>query len=256
MILAVNIGNSHITLGAMENRRVIFSEQISTNALKTDLEYAIDLMQAFSLHDIPTEKIEAVMIACVVPELPPIFEAAVKRVFDKRTVFIRPQLQSVIPIDIDDPKSLGANLLADAVAAVDILEPPIILIDMGTATSIGVIDINGVYIGGAIMPGLQSSIYALSGNTSALPRIQLMGPATSLATNTEDAMKGGAIYGNAGMIDRMISRIEAELGTPAHYIATGHLSSLIMPYLKHDVPVDENLSLKGLYILYEKEVRI
>lgn len=255
MILAVNIGNSHITLGAMTDGQVLFSEQISTNAMKTDLEYIIDLTQACLLHGIGVNDIEAVMVANVVPEITPIFETAVTRVFNRRPVFIRPRLQSVLPIEMDDPNSLGANLLADAVAALTLLEPPIILIDMGTATSIGVIDHRGVYIGGAIMPGLQSSINALSGNTAALPRIRLTGPVTPIGITTEGAMTGGAVYGNAGMIDRMISRMEAELGYPAHYIATGHLSALLMPYLRHTVRVEEDLPLKGLYTLYEKEVR-
>ncbi len=262
MILTVNIGNSHITFGCMEKDRAVFLERVSTNLKKTDLEYAVDIYNAFRLHGVDVTVPEGGIISSVVPQLTAILQASVARVFSFTPMIVRAADTHMLKIAIDDPKELGSNLVVNAVAVREEYGAPAVIIDMGTATVIGIIDNEGTFLGTAILPGLQSSVDALSGGTAQLPPISPEKAVTALGRSTVECMNGGVVYGNAGMIDAIITRMTDELRElegdafrEPVIVATGKYSSVPAPFLRHPVIVDEFLSLKGLTLIYygEKE---
>lgn len=264
MILTVNIGNSHITIGCMEKERAVFLERISTNLKKTDLEYAMDIYNAFQLHGIDVSAPEGSIVSSVVPELTSIMKAAIERIFSFSPMIVRAADTHMLKIAIDDPKELGSNLVVNAVAVTAEYGAPAIIIDMGTATVIGITDHEGTFLGTAILPGLKSSLDALSGGTAQLPPIDPEHAVTALGRNTVDCMNGGAVYGSAGMIDAIITRMTGELKVlegdafkKPVIVATGKYAPIPAPFLRHPVIVDEFLSLKGLTLIYygEKEAQ-
>ena len=161
-------------------------------------------------------------------------------------------IRSDLTVQSDDPATLGSDLLVAAVGALDIYQPPLIIIDMGTATTVTVVDADGAFRGGAIIPGVQLSLSALASNTSLLPSISLDAPPKAIGTNTVDCMKSGSILGTALLLDGMIDRMEAELGQKATVVATGGLARCIVPICQHEILLNEDLLLNGLAVLYEK----
>ena len=161
-------------------------------------------------------------------------------------------LKTGLNILIDNPAQLGSDLVVDAVAAIAAYPKPIMIFDMGTATTLSVIDSKGNYLGGMIIPGISLALEALSSRTSQLPRIRLDTPKKLIGSNTIDCMKSGTIYGNASMLDGIIDRVEKELGESPTVVATGGLSRSIVPYCERKIICDDNLMLKGLFILYQK----
>ena len=188
----------------------------------------------------------------MVPELKQVLQLAVKMVTGKMPLLVTLDLDTGLKIDMDAPNSLGADLLVDAVAAIAKYPKPIIIFDMGTATTLSVIDENGTYIGGMIMPGLRLGVDALAARTSQLPRVSLEAPERLIGKNTVDCIKAGAIYGNAGMLDGLIDRVEEELGKTPTVIATGGLIGEIVPHCKRKLIFDKHLMLWGLLTLYER----
>ena len=158
-------------------------------------------------------------------------------------------------VGIDNPSQMGADLVAGAVAALDAHEPPVIIIDMGTATTITVIGPNSRLLGGAILPGAAVSLEALSGAASLLPRISLDAPKRAIGSGTVECMKSGAVFGAACAIDGMIERMEAELGGSAALVATGGLAGRIIPYCRHDIEIDDYMLLRGLSLIWERNRR-
>ena len=155
-------------------------------------------------------------------------------------------------IIMDNPKAVGSDMIVDAVAAIKEYPKPIIIIDMGTATTMSVVDKSGNYIGGVILPGLKVSLNSLSGKTAQLPYISLEEPGNVIGKNTIDCMRSGIIYGNVAQLDGLIDRMEAELGQKTSVVATGGLAKLIAPMCRHKIVYDDALLLKGLLILYRK----
>lgn len=252
MILAIDVGNTNIVIGCMEHEKVVFTARYSTDRNKTEDEYAIMLMNMFDIHKIDPSGIEGGIISSVVPDLKKVLRLACERVTGKTPLVVSHDMEIGFPIKIDNPATLGSDLIVDAVAALANYAKPILIFDMGTATTLSVIDESGAYIGGIIMPGMQLSMDALSLRTSQLPRISLEAPNEIVGKNTIDCMKSGAIYGNASMIDGLIDRIEEDLGQKTTVLATGGLIGEVAPYCKHPVIVEPDLMLLGLSILYEK----
>lgn len=253
MILAIDIGNTNIVLGCMEEEEILFTARYSTDRAKTEDEYALMLMDMFKFHDIFPDQIEGAIISSVVPELKTVFQLAVKEVTGKHPLIVSASLNTDLKIKIDNNNQLGSDLVVNAVAACAKYPKPIMIFDMGTATTLSVIDVQGAYIGGMIIPGLRLSVDALSAQTSQLPRISLDPPEQLIGTNTINCMKAGAIYGSAAMLDGVIDRVEEALGgQPFSVIATGGLISEVLPYCKRKIIYDSNLMLQGLHILYEK----
>ena len=255
MILTIDIGNTGITLGGFENDESVFVSHLSSDCTKTDDEYSILITDVLKLYDVDKNKIDGVIIASVVPPLNPIIKKSVQFLFGTEPLFVGPGIKSGIGIRCDAPSSVGADLIAASVAAFYLYNSPALIIDIGTATKMTVVDSKGTFIGTSIIPGVLMGLNALADGTAQLPKISLEPTDKVIAKNTTDCMRSGVIYGNASMIDGMIDRIKEEIGEELSVYATGGMASFIIPYCKHDITVDENLVLKGLNILYKKNLK-
>ena len=252
MILVIDVGNTNIVIGGIEKEKILFQARYNTDRAKTEDEYTLMFMEMFRLENISPGEIEGGIISSVVPELRKILQLAVKKLTGKCLMILSAELDIDLEINMDIPGHLGSDQVADAVAALAKYPTPILIFDMGTATTLSVIDKKGIYLGGMIIPGLKLSVESLYSKTSLLPRISLDAPPQLIGKNTTNCMKAGAIYGNAAMMDGLIDRMEEELGEKATVIATGGLICEIVPYCKREVIVDKDLILHGMQMIYEK----
>lgn len=250
MILALDVGNTNIVIGCIDNGEIVFDGRLATNSAKTDMELAVLLKNILTLNKIDISSLEGSIISSVVPPINQALKNAVKLVTGKEPITISGC--EGLKVDLDDPTQLGDDLVVGAVTVLNDFEPPVIMIDMGTATTIFVIDKTGTYIGGAIIPGLMVSQNALTKTASLLPSISLETPKSVIGKNTIDAMQSGAILGYASMIDGMIDKIDAELGEKSTVVATGGLSKCIIENCNHDIVYDKDLLLRGLWLIYQK----
>lgn len=256
MILAIDMGNTNIVIGCIDSERTWFVERLTTSHDKTGTEYAINIKNILEIHQIKPAQIEGAILSSVVPPLNAAISSAVKKILGYHPMLVSSGIKTGMNILMDNPKTVGSDMIVDAVAAIREYPAPIIIIDMGTATTMSVVDRAGNYIGGVILPGLYVSLDSLSSKTAQLPSISLDIPKKVIGKNTVDCMRSGAMYGNAGMIDGIIERMEDELGETATVIATGGLSRFVVPLCRHKITYDETLLLKGLLILYKKNVTV
>ena len=252
MILAIDIGNTNIVAGCIKDGQILFSERISTDLSRTSLEYAIAFLSAMQLHGQDPRDVEGCVIASVVPPLNSLMEEAIPKITNVRPMIVRPGIKTGLNILMDNPAQVGADLIVAAVAGIAQYPCPQVLIDMGTATTITVIDKNKNYTGGMILPGLRVSLDSLTSRTSQLPRIGLDAPKLLIGKNTVDCMKSGVLYGTASSMDGMIDRIQDELGEKVTAIATGGLAASIVPLCRYQIILDDDLILKGLNLIYER----
>jgi len=250
MILALDIGNTHIVMGCMEGRDIRYLCRMATNRLTTGAEYAVTISRLLEFAHI--DAFDGAIISSVVPQVTRSLSEAVKMLSGIEPMVVGPDIRSDLTVRLDDPATLGSDLLVAAVGALDIYQPPLILVDMGTATTVTVVDADGAFRGGAIIPGVQLSLSALASHTSLLPSISLDAPPRAIGTNTVDCMKSGSILGTALLLDGMIDRMESELGQQATVVATGGLARCIVPICTHEILLNEDLLLYGLAVLYEK----
>lgn len=254
MILAIDMGNTNIVIGCIAEEKIIFEERLCTNLSETELEYAIGIKTVLELHDVEPQDVEGAIISSVVPPLTMIVKEAVKKTTGREALIVAPGMKTGLNILTDNPKALGADLIVDSVAGIREYGFPLIIIDMGTATTVSVIDRESNYMGGLIIPGLKVSLESLVNRTSQLPRIGLDAPDKVIGRNTVDCMKSGILIGSASMLDGLIDRIYGELGYQPKVIATGGLAKTVIPLCRHEIEVDDGLLLKGLYILYKKNI--
>ena len=252
MILAVDIGNTNIVIGCMEKEKVYFVERVSTNISKTELEYVVEFKTLLDLYQIKVGEITGSIIASVVPPLTNIVKAAMEKLLHNVPLVVGPGVKTGLNILMDHPGQVGSDLIVNAVAGLKYYGAPIIIIDMGTATTISVVDEKKNYVGGMILPGVKVSLESLVNRTSQLPRISLEAPKKIIGKNTIDCMKSGIIMGQASSMDGMIERIWEEMGCQAAVVATGGLAGCIIPYCKKKIICDNELTLKGLNIIYRK----
>lgn len=250
MILAIDVGNTNIVLGVMKNEKIVFSGRLSTNINETDEEYAMKIHSFLRLHNL--FDIEGAIISSVVPALVGTLKKAVKLITGVNALVVGPGIKTGLSIEIDDPATLGADLVVGAVAAKEKYPHPTIIFDLGTATTGTVINAKGACIGGMIAAGVKSSINALSTGTAQLPQISITAPTKVIGTNTVDCMKSGAVIGAAVMLDGFVDRFEKELGQKATIVVTGGLGKSIVKNCTHEMIIDENLLLDGLRIIYYK----
>ena len=255
MILAVDIGNTNVVLGCMEDDKILFLERMATDRRATDMEYLVRIRSVLKYRGIDPAALEGAIICSVVPIVTMNIRPAVEQLIGKKTLVVGPGLKTGLRINIDNPGALGADRVADAVAAVNHYPVPLITIDMGTATTVGVVDETKTFIGGMIVPGVMVSLNALAGGTAQLPHISLDPPKHAIGRNTVECMQNGIIYHNAAGVDGMIERIEAQMGKKCTVVITGGLSTVIAPHCKHEMIHDPELLLKGLMILYRKNAR-
>ena len=255
MILAIDMGNTNIEVGCIEGKKILFSERISTDIRKTEMEYAVILRTIVELHDCNPDDVTGGIISSVVPPLTHIIKQAVRMVFHFSPMVVGAGLKTGLNIKMDNPASVGADLVVDSVAGMYEYGAPLIIIDMGTATTITALNKNSDYIGGVIIPGLRVSLESLVSQTSQLPRISLGSPRHCIGKNTIECMKSGLIFGEASRIDGMIDRFFDELGFETKVVATGGLAKIIIPNCRHDIILDNELMMKGLRHIYEKNIK-
>ncbi len=252
MILAIDIGNTNIVLGCCDNEQVLFRERTSTNRTATDLEYAVMIRAALDIHGLDRKDITGAVMSSVVPSVTNTLKLAVEKYCGVKPLVVGPGIKTGLSILIDNPAQLGSDLVVDAVAGVHEYPAPMIIVDMGTATTFSVIDKNKNYLGGLITTGMAVSTDALISRTSQLPRFSFDVPKKVVGTNTVDCLKSGIMYANAAAIDGIADRIEAELGEPCTVIATGGLAGLVAPLCRRKLILDDDLLLKGLMLIYQK----
>ena len=252
MLLTIDIGNTNIVLGGFLDDKLMFTSRISTNARKTDSEYATKIKSILTLYEVDRNEVSGAIISSVVPPLTKTVVNAVKMVYGVEALVVGPGIKTGINLLADNPAQVGADLICGCVAAYNLYSSPVLIIDMGTATKMMIVDEQACLGGASIIPGVELSLKALAGGTAQLPQISLEAPKRVMGRNTVDCMKSGIVFGNAAMIDGMIDRIEEEMGYKPEIVATGGLSKAIIPYCKHKITMDDDLILKGLQIIYKK----
>lgn len=255
MILAIDIGNSNIVLGCIREGKILFEARMATDRIKTADQYCAELKTMLGLFDVVPADIEGSIVSSVVPLVQQVIVRAVERLTGKPCLTVGPGLKTGLNIKIDNPAQAGSDLIVGAVAAIEAYGAPVCIIDLGTATTICVVDREGAFRGGAIAPGVMLSLNALSGGTAQLPGISLEQPRRAIGSNTVDSMRSGLLLGSAAMLDGMLERMEAELGYALPVVATGGLAKAIVPLCRRDMVIDENLLLTGLYLLYQKNTQ-
>ena len=254
MILAVDIGNSNIVIGGVKEDKIVFKARIRTDSTKTSDEYCVDLKILLDVHHVDTAQIEGSILASVVPQVLNSMKTAIRKLTGKEPLVVGPGLKTGLQIRIENPNQAGADLVAAAVAALKVYPAPLIVVDMGTATTMTVLDSTGAMIGGCIAPGVKIALDALTERTALLPGLQLDQPKRVIGRNTTDCMRSGVMLGAACMIDGMVDRMEAELGSTAAVVATGSIAKFVVPMCKRPVIYDKDLLLKGLAILYRENI--
>lgn len=258
MLLTVDISNSYITLGGYRKKggqlenALCFMARLVTDSRRTGDQYAVELRQILQLYEISPREIEDVIIASVVPDLNTTFGEAVKKNTGKMPLFVGPGVKTGLNIRIDNPAQLGADLVAGAVATLAKYPLPCIVFDLGTATTVSVLDRQGNFIGGMICPGVSLTLHSLASNTALLPHVGVEKPGKVIGTNTIHSMQSGAVYGTAAMIDGIVQRIEQELQSHATLVATGSLAEIVVPACLREIQICGPLLLEGLKLIYLK----
>ena len=252
MLLAIDMGNTNITLGVYDGQELRFVFRIATDIARMRDQYAADMLAFFRLHELEAQQFEGAIVSSVVPLLDRTVCDAVEMITGKRPLLVGPGTKTGINIRIDNPAQLGADLLVGAVAAVSKFGSPCVVWDLGTATTVSVVGENNTFLGGAIMAGVATAVKSLVSNASLLFDVSMEAPKSVIGANTTSCMQSGCIYGTAAMIDGMNRRIFNELGYETPIVVTGGLARDILPHCQGRLYYDDNLLLEGLRIIYEK----
>ena len=254
MLLAIDVGNSNTSVGLFDKgKNLRFLASLDTDSRKTADQISVDLMNLFALYHFSYSDVSGAILCSVVPPLNFMMEKALTRLLGRPPMTVGPGVKTGLNIRLTVQTQVGADIVADAVAALEKFTPPIITIDMGTATTITVVDKGNAYIGGVIIPGIRVSAEALSNRAAQLPGIQLDRPGRVIGRNTVESMRSGIMYGAAATMDGMIERIEEELGRPVnHVLATGGIAQFVAPLCRRELKLERDLLLKGLNIIYHK----
>ena len=255
MILTVDIGNSNIVLGGVQDDQIVFEARLRTEPTKTSDQYTLDIKNLMEVYGVSVKEIEGAIIASVVPQVLNSFQTAIKKLTGKTALVVGPGLKTGLNIKLENPGQTGADLVVADVAALREHKPPMIVIDMGTATTMSVLDETGAHIGGCIIPGVKISLDALTDRTALLPGLQLDQPKRAIGRNTIDAMRSGIMMGAACMLDGMVERMEAELGSKCTVVVTGGIARFIVPMCRTPMIYDKDLIIKGLAALYKDNKR-
>lgn len=255
MILTIDIGNANITFGGVEEDSILFVSRMNTDRVKTSDQYCIELKMLMEVNRVDLEKIQGAIIASVVPPVLNSLKSAVRKLSGIEPLVVGPGLKTGLNIQIENPIQTGADIVAACVAALQSYQPPMIIIDMGTATTMTVLNEKGALIGGSISPGVKMSLDALTDRTALLPGLQLDKPDHVIGHNTTDSMRSGMMIGNACMLDGMIERFEQELGQHCTVVATGGIGRFVTPLCTHHIIYDRDLLIKGLAVLYRENSR-
>ena len=255
MILTIDIGNSNIVLGGVEGDAIVFEARLRTETTKTSDQYCVDLKILLDVYGFQAGDVEGAIIASVVPQVLNSLQTAVKKLTGKQSLVVGPGLKTGLDIRLENPNQTGADLVVGCVAALREHKPPMIVVDMGTATTMVVLDDKGALVGGCICPGVKISLDALTERTALLPGLQLDQPKKAIGRNTIDCMRSGIMMGTACMLDGMVERMEAELGSKTTVIATGGIAKFVIPMCRTPMLYDKDLLIKGLATLYRENKR-
>ena len=252
MLLAIDIGNTNIVIGGIEDDQIRFEARIATDHIKTSDQYGVEIKNLLDFFGVPLSQVEDCIISSVVPPVFNSVRTGLVKLTGLTPMVVGPGIKTGLNIRMDDPSSVGSDRIVIAVAALQQYAPPLTLVDMGTATTIEVVDCGNTYLGGCIIPGVRVSAEALSSHASQLPGIQLDKPRRVIGKNTVECMRSGIMYGAAAMLDGMLDRIEEELGKPTTVVGTGGIAQFVVPLCKREIKLEKNLLLKGLNLLYKK----
>jgi type III pantothenate kinase len=256
VIFVLDAGNTNIVLGIFDGDNLLVQWRIGTDPKRTADEYGVQVLNLFSMNDMNIKDIDGVIISSVVPNIMYSVEHMIRKYFDLKPIVVGPGVKTGINIKYDNPKSVGADRIVNAVAAHEIYKSSLIIIDFGTATTFCAVTRKGNYLGGAICPGLKISSDALVEKAAKLPRIELIKPPTIICKNTITSMQAGIVYGYIGQVDYIVNKIKKEimeLGELEPYVvATGGLASMIADESDTINEINRNLTLIGLKIIYDK----
>jgi type III pantothenate kinase len=252
MLLAIDVGNTNIVYGLFEGEKLVHKFRVESVRGRTSDEYAVALRALLEMNGLAPNRVDSAVLACVVPPLTDPMLHLVKGMFGLEAIVVGPGIRTGMAILIENPREVGADRIADAVAGYDRAKGGVIVVDFGTSTNFDVVTPRGEYLGGVLAPGLQISADALFTRAAKLSRVEIAKPPRVVGRNTVHAMQSGIVYGYVGLVDGLVDRILGELGYACTVIATGGLASLIAPLSRTIALVDDELTLVGLRILYDR----
>jgi type III pantothenate kinase len=254
MLLVIDVGNTNTVLGIYAGRESQGHWRLSTNRTYTADEYGILIRNLLSLDGLPSAAIKHIMIASVVPPLNGVLEEMASKYFRLRPLFLGPGTRTGMPVRYDNPQEVGADRIANSVAAFEKYGGPCIVVDFGTAITFDVVSEKGEYLGGVIAPGLGISAEALFQRAARLPRVDIREPQSVIGTNTVASMQSGLFYGAVGLVDGILDRLSVALGKHVRMVATGGQAALVASASKHKLPVEPSITLEGLRIVHERHL--
>ena len=255
MLLVTDIGNTNIVFGGIEEGKILFQARIATDRRKSSDQYAMTVLKLLKVYDVDPETIGDCIISSVVPPVLNSVRTGLKKILNLNPMVVGPGLKTGLNIRVDDPAHVGSDRIVAAVGALLEHEAPLILLDMGTATTLEVVGRGNTYLGGCIIPGVRTALDGLVSQTAQLPSISLEKPQKVIGSGTVECLRSGVLYGAAAMIDGMLERIEEELGEKATVLATGGIAPLVVPLCRREIRLEDDLLLRGLAVIYEKNCR-
>lgn len=252
MLLAIDIGNTNLVIGCFRDDKILFKARIATDRTRTSDQYGVEIKNMLEAYGVNRTDIKDCIISSVVPPVFNSVRTGVIKIIGKQPMVVGPGLKTGLNIHVDVPSQVGSDRIVIAVAALAEYKAPMLLLDLGTATTIEAVEPDNIYMGGVIFPGVRVSLDALTSRAAQLPGISLDQPKQVIGKNTVDCMRSGMMYGTAAMIDGLIERMEEELGHRCTLIATGGLAQFITPLCKREIILEKDLLLKGLNIIYKK----
>lgn len=255
MLLATDIGNTNIVFGGIDGEEILFHARIATDRGKSSDQYAMTILKLLAVYGVDPGQITDCIISSVVPPVLNAVKTGLEKLFSIRPMVVGAGLKTGLNIRVDNPAQVGSDRIVAAVGALADHQAPLILVDMGTATTIEVVGRNNSYLGGCIMPGVRTALDGMVSHCAQLPGISLEMPEKTIGTNTVDCLRSGVLCGAAAMLDGMIGRIEEELGERAQVLATGGIAPLVVPLCRRDIRLEDDLILKGLLVIYRKNAR-
>jgi type III pantothenate kinase len=252
MLLVIDVGNTNTVLGVYVGSNLRGHWRLSTSREQTADEYGILIRNLLALDGMQAGSVKHMMVASVVPPLNGLLEEMAAKYFHLKPVFLGPGTRTGMAIHYDNPQDVGADRIANAVAAFEKLGGPCIVVDFGTAVTFDVVSAKGEYMGGVIAPGIGVAAEALFQRAARLPRVEIREPEHVIGSNTIGSMQSGLYYGAIGLVDGLLDRLFAVLGKGCKVVATGGQALLVAAASKYKLPVDASLTLEGLRIIYER----
>ncbi len=252
MLLAVDVGNTHTVLGLYDGTRLAHDFRVESSKGRTADELLVLLLTLLDVSRVPRTEVEHTIIASVVPALTDVVALAARRGFGHEPMIVGPGIKTGMPILYESPREVGADRIANAVAAYERVGSAVCVVDFGTGTNFDCVSKKGEFLGGVIAPGMQISAEALFSRAARLARIPIQKPPKAIGRNTAHSVQSGIVFGYVGLVDGLVDRIRAEIGDPCRVLATGGLASLVGPESRTIEEVIPNLTLEGLRILHER----